>query len=311
MEFDEFRAMNTQVVLAAEGAAAAGAFRSARAFVMESEARFSRFVDSSELARLNRSAGSWFSASVDLFAVVLEARALHAQTEGLFDPGILRNLKRFGYDRSFERIGDPVAPARSESRGGRTMGFGQTEFDETARAIRLPVGVEIDLGGIAKGWIAEAAAQRMASYVDACAVDAGGDLFLLGRPEGGVAWNVGVEDPGEAGRLLTSLQVFSGGVATSSRLRRRWVQGGIERHHVIDPRTGFPAETEWVGVTALAPHAATAEAYAKALLIAGPRHAARLASAAPDLTFLAVDGQGNLWGVPEAEAYLVHGMASV
>ncbi|MDE3091462.1 MAG: FAD:protein FMN transferase, partial [Chloroflexota bacterium] len=163
-------------------------------------------------------------------------------------------------------------------------------------AILLPRGMRIDLGGIAKGWIAERAAQLLDPFSTACAVNAGGDLFAIGTPPGEDAWQVALEDPRDPNRTLAILRVGPGAVATSSITRRRWMQGDRARHHLIDPRGGVPAETDWLSVTVVAPRAAVAEVFAKALLIAGSRDAERIAARRDDIAFIAVDGDGRLWG---------------
>jgi thiamine biosynthesis lipoprotein len=308
MEYDEFRAMNTRVVLAASGTEAGRAFAAARAFIDESEARFSRFLETSELVQLNRSAGKWFAASGDLYQVVQEARRLTEETDGLFDPSILTVLEGLGYDRSLEDIGAGQAVRRMPIVDGGSGGLLAADFDASARAIRLPAGTRLDLGGIAKGWIAEQAALRMATYAPACAVNAGGDLYLHGQPDSERGWRLAVEDPRDEDHVLAVLQVPSGAVATSSTVRRRWRQGGIERHHLIDPRTGLPSSSEWLSVTVLAPHASTAEAFATALLIAGASGAAQLIEAGSDLAYLAVDADGDVWGTASAREWVWDGM---
>ena len=93
-----------------------------------------------------------------------------------------------------------------------------------------------------------------------------------------------------------TLHVGPGAVATSSIAKRRWQQGRREQHHIIDPRTGLPAETDWLSVSVIAPHAALAEVYAKALLIGGAREAEDIAVRRPEITYLVVDQTGQLWG---------------
>jgi len=302
--------MNTEIVVAAEGADAAQAFAAARGFVAESEARFTRFSETSELMRLNRSGGAWFQASPDLYAVVEEAFVLTSETQGLFDPAVYDDILALGYDRSF----DVVRRTGSRAETARRAGHGSlldVDLDPHRRAIRLPLGVRLDLGGIAKGWIAENAARRMADFVSACAVNAGGDLYVQGTPGSDDVWTIGLEDPRVEGDLVTMLRVASGAVATSSRARRRWLQGDAERHHLVDPRSGLPSATEWLSVTALAPHAAAAEAYAKALHLAGPQGAAALAESRPDVVFLVVDEGGQLWGPSAAKEIVFDGMGPI
>ena len=309
MDYQQFRAMNSDIVLAAEGSADALTlgFKQARDFIAAAEDRFTRFTDTSELSRLNRSAGAWFQASPALFDVVRQACDLAAETDGLFDPTILAALEAAGYDKSMDelRARGVSAPARSASY--TRSDFRALQLDPAVQAIRLPLDLRLDLGGIAKGWIAEQAARVLAEYAEACAVSAGGDMFMVGVPSGEASWPIGLEDPRDPARDLTTLALGPGAVATSSIAKRRWLQDHRAQHHIIDPRTGAPADTEWLSVTVIAPHAPVAEVYAKALLIGGAAEARRVAAQRPDLAFIVVDHSGNLWGSAQAgEALHVH-----
>jgi thiamine biosynthesis lipoprotein len=103
---------------------------------------------------------------------------------------------------------------------------------------------------------------------------------------------------------MTRLNVPPGAVATSSITRRIWNQAGKKRHHLIDPRTGEPAVTDWLSVTVLAPHADMAEVFAKALLIAGSQVAESIARNASLISYLAVDREGKIWGTKESLEYV-------
>ena len=305
MEYREFRAMNSDIVLAAEGAKikVARGFDQVQATIAALEARLTRFSDTSELMRLNRAAGGWFRASDELFDVVRQARDLADETDGLFDPSSLDALENAGYDKSLDEIRAHGVTRFALARPA-TWNFGSVLLDPDARAIRLPRGMRLDLGGIAKGWIAEHATIELADYADACAVSAGGDMFMIGLPAEETAWRVELEDPRDPARMLTVLRVGPGAVATSSITKRRWIQDQQTRHHLIDPRSGQPAETDWLSVTVIAPCATTAEVFAKALLIAGSREAERIAAQRPDLVYIAVDGTGQLWGSNNAKEFL-------
>jgi FAD:protein FMN transferase len=303
MDYQQFRAMNSDIILVAEGSrdSLTLGFKLARDFINASEARFTRFTDTSELTRLNRAAGAWFQSSPELFDVVQLACALAAETNGLFDPTMLAALEAAGYDKSMDDIRAYGTSASSRSSGSTRSAFRAIQLDETHRAIHLPFGTRLDLGGIAKGWIAEQAALVLAEYADACAVSAGGDMFLVGLPAAEESWPIGLEDPRAPDRDLTTLRVESGAVATSSIAKRRWQHGRRMQHHIIDPRTGEPAETDWLSVSVIAPHAALAEVYAKALLIGGSREAERIAAQRPEITYAAVDFNGQLWGSAQTE----------
>ncbi len=305
MKYHEFTAMNTSILFAAEGdpLQVEEGFREAETLVNASERRFTRFSDSSELADLNRSAGIWFSASPEMFEIVSLAYAGYQRTGGLFNPGILAALERSGYDRSMEKIRGRSVPQPPPLGFSRDTGsqFSQVKFDKERCQIYLPLGLRIDLGGIAKGWIAEQAALRLARRSRACLVDAGGDLFMVGLPESGRVWNVALEDPFEPAKDLTVFTLGQGAVATSTVMKRRWRQAGRERHHLIDPRTSQPARAGWVSVTVMATHAVTAEVLAKALLIGGPSVARGLLDRHPGASFVAVDHNKKLWREVERE----------
>ncbi len=299
MKTFEFRAMNTDIQLGAEGPeeAVETGFGQARAFIEACEKRFTRFSDESELSQLNHCAGKWFEASTEMFDVISEAVVLHRQTRGLFDPAVLPALERAGYDRTYDEIrkhGAFFAPVPIPPSLHR---FGDMRLDSIRRRIWLPPDLRIDLGGIAKGWIAERAALLLSNWAPSCAVDAGGDAFFVGVPADEPFWRVGLEDPLDAQQVVAVLKVGPGAVVTSSVARRRWQQGGVTRHHLIDPRSQQPAETDWLSVTVMAPHAAQAEVYAKSLLIVGSRQATQIAEGAdPKIEFIAVDRQKKLWG---------------
>ncbi len=295
-----FRAMNTDILLAAEGPTDqldAGLER-AEKFVHESEARFSRFLPTSELSELNRSAGTWFEASPEMFALIALARRFFHITRGLFDPSILRDLQRAGYNRSLELVQkDGAGPLLESLLASERPSFSELDLDETQRMIRLPKDMGVDLGGIAKGWIAEQAALLMTDFASTCAVNAGGDMFLIGLPEGQSQWPVELEDPFQPEATLARLRVDPGAVATSTVTKRVWKQGAEERHHLIDPRTGEPAVTEWVSVTVMAVHAYEAEVFAKALLISGPSESEDIVrNSGIPFNYVAVDREKKMWG---------------
>jgi thiamine biosynthesis lipoprotein len=289
--------MNTDVTLLGEGQAQdveEGFFR-ARQFIEESERRFTRFSDKSELCGLNRAAGRWTTVSDEMYSVLSEALACHLKTNGLFDPAILPQLRAAGYTKSMDEIrADGSVPSWQPVPKKPDGSFSLIEFDDDRRYVRLPEGMQIDLGGIAKGWIAERTTEILYRYSSACAVDAGGDICLKGHPDGQEFWEVEVEDPLDNKLDALVLRAQEGAVATSSVVKRAWKQDGKARHHLINPRTGEPAETRWLSVTVLAPHATLAETFAKAFLIADPDEARELSIRNPELTVLGIDKKGSL-----------------
>lgn len=308
MLFDSFRAMNTEILVAADGDAAAvhDGFRQVRDYVRTAEERFTRFSEGSELSQLNRASGAWFKVSPDMFEVIRLAVECSSRTSGLFDPTIVDALEAAGYDRSMDEIrAYGPGPERERSRG--RAGMAGLRLDEASGSIRLPRGMRLDLGGIAKGWIAEQAVELLAPIADVRAVNAGGDMYAAGLPAEG-AWRVALEDPLDPDRILSVLALGPGAVATSSVTRRAWHQPDGVRHHIIDPRTQKPAITDWLSMTVIAKQAAIAEVYAKVLLIAGKALTRAMAAGSDEpLAFIGVDRGGRLWGSDDAWRFIEHG----
>ncbi|HMK07966.1 MAG TPA: FAD:protein FMN transferase, partial [Anaerolineales bacterium] len=155
------------------------------------------------------------------------------------------------------------------------------------QTVRLPAGTRLDLGGIGKGWAADRAVRRL-SRTGAALVDAAGDIAVSGPTASGDPWPIGVADPAHAERQLAVLMIGKGGVATSGRDYRRWRQGGLWAHHIIDPRTGRPAQTDVLSATVVGPSARMAEAAAKAVLILGSREGLGWLEGRPALAGLVV-----------------------
>ncbi len=304
MDVFGFRAMNTDITLAAQGNpnAVEEGFQRVQQYIEAGERRFTRFSKTSELSYLNRSAGTWFHASAEMIFVISLAKQYVEQTGGLFNPSILSDLERIGYDRSMDLIhAEGVRlPSARYTQSSSLLPLDGLLINLDENLIFLPHGMRLDLGGIAKGWIAEQAAMVLAEHSQACLVDAGGDMFMVGLPEGETSWQIDLEDPLNPDRSITSLNVPPGALTTSSVVKRKWMQGETSRHHLIDPRTGLPAETDWLSVTVYAPHADMAEVFAKALLIAGPQEVEMVAHNAPEISYLAVDRGGKIWGSLES-----------
>jgi len=187
--------------------------------------------------------------------------ATERRGSGSFAP--LRMTKGRAVCRSTHRAGHP-----REDAAVVVPGVDGIVLDRATGTVRLPAGVALDLGGIAKGLYADALAELLAGWPGGC-VSAGGDLRVWGDGPTSDGWVVGVEYPGDADRDVARVRLHGGGVATSGTNRRSWKRGDAEVHHLIDPRTGRPGgRTVW-SVTVVGQNAALAEVAATALFLAG------------------------------------------
>jgi thiamine biosynthesis lipoprotein len=232
----------------------------------EWEATLSRFRPDSELAALNAAAGREARVSPLLFDVVGAAMEAARATDGLFDPLLGVRMVELGYDDTFARLPSdrparPLAPWRPGA-------WRDVRLDARLRTVSLPDGAAFDVGGIAKGMAVDASLRLLAaSGVSSAAVNAGGDIAVLGRPADAPAWTIQIETPDGTPEPIVA--VTSGGLATSSIGRRRWSVGRSERHHLLDPRDGLPARTNAWSVSVLASSCRVAEVAAKVALILG------------------------------------------
>jgi FAD:protein FMN transferase len=261
MRTHAFRAMGTEVVvLGPPHRRFDAAAREVECIFAEEEDRCSRFRSDSELSRMNAAAGRRIRISQALAAHLGAALDAAAATGGLFDPSVLPALVAAGYDRDFDEL---LAGARDVLNPAPACGRWR-DIELEGRDVLLPPGVAIDLGGIAKGRTSDRAAASAARHLGWSLVSAGGDLRLVGSaPE----IDVGVDDPSAVDETCARLRLETGALATSSTTRRSWGEG---LHHLIDPRTGRPANTGVVQATVWAPTCAEAEVTAKRALLVGP-----------------------------------------
>lgn len=245
--------------------------RQAQALMATIEARMSRFRATSELSAVNRASGQWSFVSRPLWQVIWSALQLAGDTAGLFDPTVLTDVLAAGYDGTFDAIGHG-AVHRDTTRQIATGRWQAVAVDPERHAIRLPLGIGLDLGGIAKGFTAEQMVNFLGQWAP-CLVDAGGDLTAGDGPDEYPGWPVAVAMPSPVRdaepESVLSLWLNNATLATSGIDYRRWQQDGQPVHHLIDPRTGLPAATDVVTASVLCSDARRAEAWATATLVAG------------------------------------------
>jgi FAD:protein FMN transferase len=278
------------------GGPADGAER-ARARIDQLEQRWSRFIDESEVSILNRRAGELVEVSDDTRLLVELAIEAWRISGGSFDPTVLGAVIRAGYDRSFEALGD--APKAGLS----SLLLGCTDIEITAQGIRLPADTGFDPGGIGKGLGADIVAEdAMNAGADGVCINLGGDLRVRGRsPEGG-GWTIDIEHP-LVNEPIARVGVSEGAVATSTTLKRQWKVEGAPRHHLIDPATGQPSDSDLTLACVISAQAWAAEVLAKAVLLRGSAHPFDLLGGT-GAQALVVDRDGRIDATDGFAAYL-------
>lgn len=263
MEKVQFQSMSTTVQVAADHQLTDAELKPVYHLFTMIEQTCSRFLKDSELSLLNKQIEKEVPVSDELFFILQKALQFYLETKGLFNPGILAALENNGYSQSIEKIKGREIAAQTQpmSTAARFQPF---HLDEQKHTVILHTAV--DLGGIAKGWVVDRAAELLVKRGYGF-VNAGGDIRIFGtlpRP-----LNVGIEDPFDRSKMIDAIQVKSGAVATSTSVKRSWRVNGENKHHLIDPFTGKPSASSIISSTVTAPTATEADVWAKVTLLSG------------------------------------------
>lgn len=288
----EFRAMGSRIFLAMDSEK--DLWSNFRESVMqrfeEWEQSLSRFRSTSELSEVNRHSGQWQQVSDTFWQVLTLALQVEQETQGIITPAVLDALEAAGYTINFEDLGN-TADRWLRQPLPTLANVREIELDESNHAINLPHGLRLDFGGVAKGWAVHQTMLILREYAPVL-VDGGGDIAVSGPMQDGSAWPIGITDPMNASANLGLVMISSGGVATSGRDYRRWQVNGHWQHHLIDPRTQKPADTDVLAATVIAASVMDAEKHSKQCLILGSSETQRLDSP-KDIAFLLVLEDGR------------------
>ncbi len=213
------------------------------------DTRFSVFDESSEISKYN-AAGGKGEYSADLSALIEEADEIRDDTEGAFNPHILRIANLWKIGSGSEKV--PSAAA-------------------IALHLPLPSGANIDLGGIAKGYACKKIAESLTEGgVTSGIINLGGDVFAIGKKADGSLWTVGIKVPlpDDAGHFAT-VGAQDCAVVTSGIYERYFEKNGKLYHHIFDPKTGFPVENDLLSVTVIGKDPVLCDAYSTACFVMG------------------------------------------
>jgi thiamine biosynthesis lipoprotein len=298
-----WEALGTTVGVAVHGEDALDAARAAvDAEVRATDLACSRFRADSELTAVNGARGQRVGASAVLLDFVEAALRGAALTDGLVDPTVGGAVTLAGYDRDF---GSVRGSRTRRIRAAWVAGWRAVELDRAAGTLRVPEGVQLDLGATAKALAADRAARRALaeSPADGVLVNLGGDIAMTGQaPAAG--WQVHVADshrsPGRAGQ---SVMLASGGLSTSSTTVRRWRRRGGYAHHIIDPATGAPALEHWRTASVAAATCLDANIASTAAIVLGAAAGGWLAARGLPARLVALEGDvETLGGWPQEPA---------
>ena len=227
-----------------------GSLRAARAavdgVVAAMDRAASRFREDSELSLLNASPDRDVAVSPLLTQAIAAALRGAELSGGAVDPTIGSAIRLAGYDTDFALV--PVDGEQIHLYSERVPGWRAVRLDIRSRTVRLPRGVEIDLGATAKALTSDLAAAAASKAIDGggVLVSLGGDIAVAGEaPDQGWSIQTSEDSAAPIDDTEEAVRIESGGIATSSTTVRRWTRGGVVLHHIIDPATGLPADCCW------------------------------------------------------------------
>lgn len=292
--------LGTTVTIEAAGAEAAvleRAVATAFAEIARVEALMSPHRPDSDVSRLNAAERTALVApeTAEVIALGLE---IARRSDGAFDLNLGRLKALWGIETDTPQVPSPAAITAA------LQGIGPGALSLSGNLVtKSSPQLAIDLGAIAKGYAVDRAiAVLRADGIPSAAVNAGGDIGLLGSKQGR-PWRIGVQHPRQPGSVLVTLEVADRAVVTSGDYERSFERAGRRYHHLFDPHTGLPAD-RCQSVTVLAPSAMLADALATALFVLGPEPGLSLLSGYPGVDALIVAADGRLHSTPALAAIL-------
>lgn len=260
----DFYAMNTAMNITAYGANAQDAITKSISYINALEADISRTRETSDIYAVNHAEGKTVTVSEQTADVLRNALELAQETEGYFDPTIapLSDLWGIGTE-------DAAVPTQEEIDAVLPL-VDDTRVKLDGTEVTIPADMQIDLGGIGKGYAADHVAEILRDAdVEHATISLGGNVYAVGSKDKGLPWTVGITNPDEPGSWFAALKVSDTSIVTSGDYERYFEQDGKRYCHIFDPKTGYPAETDLRSVTVVSADSTSADAYTTALFVMG------------------------------------------
>ena len=288
----------TRVVLVtADSISAVPLARVAHSVFARVDSLMSNWTTTSEVARLNREAAAGHTPVHPEVARVLEASLdLWRQSEGANDITVEPLVRAWGFIGGRPRVPSPAEATAAFHR----VGAGQLDYRADTRSLRFAnPGVQIDLGGIAKGYSVDVVVDSLVAHgVRDALVEISGNLVAMGRPAGAEAWRIGVRDPHDRLPYFGRIALRDQAISTSGKYEQFVAADGKTYGHIMDPRSGRPAEG-LISVTVVAPTAMACDGWDTPLFVLGAADARRVSKARADLSAILVapgsNGVDTVW----------------
>lgn len=257
--------------------------------IREYEALFSRTIENSDISRLNNAAGEWVTVSEETAALLTEAVCYGELSNGAFDITIasLMDCWDFKSDKS-------VPPSKDElSKKLSLVNYKGISVKNKQAKLSNP-NASVDLGGIAKGYIADQLVVFLKENgISDALIDLGGNIYALGS-KNNRPWRVGIRDPKNENELSAVVETTDCSVVTSGVYERGFTYNGTRYHHIIDPQTGFPVQNGLLSVTIISPNSAECDALATACFVLGKEKGIDLIESLNGVEALFIEEDGTI-----------------
>lgn len=287
----EIFAMDTFMDLTVYGSQADEAVKKGISFIHDLEKKFSVTDVESDVAKLNSANGKAVSVSEETYELVSFCKEISDVTDGCLDISIYPVVKAWGFTTDSMHI-----PSKEEiEKASSFVNYKKIMLLNNNR-IKLEKGMEIDLGAAAKGYLSQKLMDLWKEMgVTSAIVSLGGNVQTLGTKPDGSDYVVGITDPSDGSSIYGTLKVRDKAVVTSGIYQRYFEENGVRYHHIMDSRTGRPAENELASVTVLTKCGWKADMLATALYVMGPEKAKEYQRKNPNIEVILIYKNGDFW----------------
>ena len=265
----EIFALDTAITLKVYGSKRVEVLKKLEDKINELDDMLSTGKETSEVSRLNRSGEAVLSPT--MANLIKRSKAIYNKTDGLFDITIYPLMELWGFSTKNYKV--PSGKEIAEKL--KLVGFDKIDFNEETRKISFKnKGMEIDFGGIGKGYITDELVKILTDEnVESAIINLGGNVFGFRKKPDGSLWNIAIRDPNEPDKYMAAIRLEDSAVITSGGYERYFEENGIIYHHILDPRTGKPSDSGLKSVSIISKDGTLADALSTSLFIMGEEKA--------------------------------------
>ncbi len=225
----------------------------------------SKTVTGSDVDRINKAGGQTVTVDPETWAILQRAKDISRMTDGSFAVTIAPLTAMWDFTDGTNRM-----PTDEQRLSALPLVNDEAIILGENNTVTLPAGMEIDLGGIAKGYIADQVAKMVQGRVSGAILSLGGNVYVLGSKPDGSTYNVGIQDPnGKSGEVLAAVNTTGCSVVTSGIYERQFTLDGVTYHHILDPMDGLPSRSDLSSATIISESSMDADALATACIVLG------------------------------------------